>query len=211
MTAGTVGVLLAAGRGRRMGALKQLLPWGTSDAPKTLIAAAFDALAPACDLVVVVVKGEDHAPIAESLRPRRFALVLVEPNQEMFESIRAGIVEAQRLQPNASLLLHPADQPVINPATIDALRRKARAHPGAAVMPEFEGRGGHPVLIPAGLLDAIVAWSGGGGLRSFWENHPTLARRVPVNDAFILLDLDTQEQYERAAADVSGGSGGVSP
>lgn len=211
MTAATVGVLLAAGRGRRMGALKQLLPWGTGNDMKTLVAAAFDALAPACDMVVVVVAGEDHAAIEGSLRPRRFAPVLVEPNREMFESMRAAFIKVRGLHSGASLLLHPADQPVINPATIDALRRDARAHPGAAVMPEFEGRGGHPVLIPAGLLDAIIAWSGGGGLRSFWENHPTLARRVPVNDASILLDLDTPEQYERAAADVSGRSDRVSP
>jgi len=206
MTGGTTGVLLAAGRGQRMGALKQLLPWGTGAAAKPLVAAAFDALAPACDTMIVVA-GEDHPAIVEALHPREFTTVIVDSNREMFESIRAGLRKAQRLWPESDVLLHPADQPVIHPAIVEALRAEARRHPNAAVMPEYIGRGGHPVLIPADMLAAIIAWSGPGGLRSFWENHPRLARRVAINDASVLLDIDNPQEYAHAMDDVSGGAG----
>ena len=49
-----VGLLLAAGQGRRMGGGKQLLPWPPPDGSGTLIGSAFDHLQVACDEMIVV-------------------------------------------------------------------------------------------------------------------------------------------------------------
>ena len=57
-----IGVILAAGRGGRMGGQKQLTPWQSADGEKPLVAAAYDAIRPICDDMVVVLGHEvDHA------------------------------------------------------------------------------------------------------------------------------------------------------
>src|SRR5262245_14196111 len=84
---GTVGVLLAAGRGKRMGRLKQLLPWppGASADGRTVVAASFDTIAPHCDEMIVVVGAEAEA-VASALVPRRLRMVQADPDAEMFQS-----------------------------------------------------------------------------------------------------------------------------
>ena len=49
-----LGVLLAAGRGRRMGGAKQFQPWPTVSGSQPLVAASFDAVCGVCDEMIVV-------------------------------------------------------------------------------------------------------------------------------------------------------------
>ena len=49
-----IGVILAAGRGGRMGGKKQLTPWPGADGSKPLVAASYDAIRSICDDMVVV-------------------------------------------------------------------------------------------------------------------------------------------------------------
>ncbi len=192
----TVGVLLAAGRGRRMGTLKQLLPWGECENSKPLVAVAFDALAHVCDAMIVVL-GIDQQAVVEALRPRALDSVKVDSDLEMMESVRAGLARAVQVEHVMTFLLHPADHPFVPPAVIEALHRAARGHPGCAVMPEHRGRGGHPVLIPAELSAEILTWRGSGGLRSFWEANPHRCVRIAVDDPSIVFDIDTLEDFQR--------------
>jgi molybdenum cofactor cytidylyltransferase len=192
----TAGVLLAAGRGRRMGRLKQLLPWGET----TIVAAAFDALAGHCDAGMVLVAGEDADAVGGALSGRTFQLVRGDSDAEQIESARQGLRCALELPRVERVFLHPADHPVIPASVLDALL--ARAEAGTALIPTCRGRGGHPVLIPAGIAASIVSWTpgkGGGGLRAYWETHPHLVRRVEFPEApGLIMDLDSPEDYEAA-------------
>ena len=67
-----IGVLLAAGRGRRLGGTKQLLEWPPGAVGTTLVAAAFDAIAAACARMVVVL-GHEHMHMAGMLTPDQLA------------------------------------------------------------------------------------------------------------------------------------------
>src|SRR4029079_7704835 len=49
-----IGVVLAAGRGKRMGGKKQIIAWPSADGMKPLVACAYDAVRPICDEMVVV-------------------------------------------------------------------------------------------------------------------------------------------------------------
>jgi CTP:molybdopterin cytidylyltransferase MocA len=200
-----IGVLLAAGRGRRMGTLKQLLRFGEGDGAKPLVGAAFDALAPFCDGMVVVL-GADAERVREALAPRAFITAIADSEAEMMESVRAGLSAAAALLPGRDILLHPADHPCINPDVVAELQLFAEKNPRSwAIMPEHRGKGGHPVLIRAAAVPHILAWRGSGGLRAFWEMHTTGVARIPVNDATSLLDLDTPEDLRDAMAAVSAG------
>lgn len=204
MTTGPIGVLLAAGRGRRMGpgTIKQLLPWpGPDDPERTMIGAAFDAIAPACEKVLVVL-GHEAEAVRAGLGAREFGSVAgVDPDAPMYESVRAGLVAARKIARGRPVLLQPADQPEVAPTTLEAIRSAAAATPGRAVMPEVAGRGGHPVWIPAAMLDELIGLDGAGGLKAYWRAHPERCVRVPVDDAACVRDVDTPEGYGAARAD----------
>jgi len=192
-----IGVLLAAGQSRRMGQTKQTLPLPDDPQQRTLAAAAFDAIAPQCSQMVVVVAHEAPA-VRAALGGRSFAEVASTMGAEMFESILVGLRQATRIDPAAPVLLHLADHPRVNDATLAAILQASQSHPDRAIMPTFDGKGGHPVLIPASLVPAILdhgAAGESGGLRKFWAAHPQRCLRLPVDDASVLLDIDSPHDY----------------
>jgi molybdenum cofactor cytidylyltransferase len=188
-----IGVILAAGRGRRMGRTKQLVPWPTETEAKPLVAVAFDAIAPCCGEMVVVL-GHERDAVAGALAPRLFHAVLSNPDAPLFESIRAGLAAASRLGPAATIVLQPADHPRVAPETLAALADAARANPEQAVLPEFHGRGGHPVFIPPALAGRLVNTDCPEGLGRFWADHPQHCHRLAVDDPTVVEDIDTPDQ-----------------
>lgn len=190
-----IGVLLAAGRGQRMGLTKQLLLWPAAGGSKPLLAAAFDAIATVCHHMIVVL-GHEAEAVAESLHGREFQLVKSDPDGEMFDSIRAGLQAAQKIDSEADVLLHPGDHPAVSHKTLEALSRVAGNHRDCAVMPVYRGQGGHPALIPALLVQRILDYDGHGGLRRFWKENPMLCLRLVVSDAAVVQDLDTPSDYQ---------------
>jgi len=185
-----IGVLLAAGRGRRTGQTKQLLLWPTAEGSKPLLAAAFDAIASVCREMVVVF-GHEAQAVAAALGSRKFHAVTSDPDAEMFTSICVGLNAARQIDPQADALLHPGDHPAVNRKTLDALVRVGGNHRECAIMPVYRGDGGHPVLVPALLFDPILSYDGHGGLRQFWIENPTLCLRLVVSDAAVVQDVDT--------------------
>jgi molybdenum cofactor cytidylyltransferase len=189
-----IGVLLAAGRSRRMGRLKQLLPWPPVDGERPLVAAAFDAIAPACCAMVVVV-GHEAESVLAALGDRTFQSVRVSSDAEMIASVKAGLSTALAIHPTADVLLHPADHPEVCRETIEFLIRASAEQAGRAVMPEHDGQGGHPVVIPAEMVYGILDFAGAGGLRQYWLDHPDACVRLPVDDPGVILDLDVPSDY----------------
>lgn len=192
-----IGVLLAAGRSRRMGRTKQTLPLPDDPQQRTLAAAAFDAIAPVCSQMVVVVAHEALA-VRAALGERPFVAATSPPDAEMFESILAGLREAIRIDPTASVLLHLADHPRVNDAALAAILSASQSHPDRAIMPTFNEKGGHPVFIPASLGSEIIALGtagAAGGLRAFWAANPQRCLRLAVEDATVVLDIDSPQDY----------------
>lgn len=177
-----------------MGRTKQLLPWPAEAGAGTVVSSAFDAVCPVCrDMVVVV--GHESDAVVEALGDRSFHVVLADADAAMFESVRVGLEAAHRVGPMAGILLHLADHPEVGPTTLPSLLAARVRHPGLVLIPQFQGRGGHPVLIPAGAIPWLLAYSGDGGLRRYWADHPDLCHRVAVDDAGVIRDLDTPEDY----------------
>jgi molybdenum cofactor cytidylyltransferase len=185
-----IGVILAAGRGGRMGGKKQLTPWPTADGAKPLVAAAYDAIRPICDQMVVVL-GHMADEVAAALGDRRFHRAESDPDAPMYESFRVGICEAMGLDLSADVVLQPGDHPEGSPAALAALTTWSLKRPGLAVIPEFEARGGHPVLIPPNICAVLLEVDCPNGLGQFWLDHPELCVRVPIDDPAIVRDVDT--------------------
>lgn len=185
-----IGVLLAAGRGRRMNGAKQFEPWPSpSGKTKPLVAASFDAINIVCDKMIVVL-GHRAEEVAVLLGERSFMNVESDPDAPMFASICTGLRAAHDLDATATVLLHPGDHPEVAPATLNGLIDVSRNNPDLAVLPEYQGRGGHPVLIPPSIAQRILAADCPGGLREFWRDHPELCKRIKVDDPSSTRDVD---------------------
>lgn len=191
-----IGIVLAAGRSRRMGHLKQILSWGPTGDSKPLVAAAFDTVAPVCDQMIVVV-GHQSDKVLNALSPRCFVSVAGHPDGAMFESLRVGLSKVQEMDASANIVIQPGDHPFVSPEVLEHLLEMASRYPNHAVMPQYQGKGGHPVLVPSSLLEPLLQWEGGDGLRGYWRMKPDACRRVEVKDPFVIQDLDTPEDYEK--------------
>jgi CTP:molybdopterin cytidylyltransferase MocA len=185
-----IGVVLAAGRGGRMDGTKQLKLWRSADGPKPLVCAAYDAIRPICDEMIVVLDHEAEA-VAAALGDRTFHRATSSADQPMFESIRAGLRMAVELDAAAAVVLQPGDHPEVAQSTLDAIHAASQKHPEVAIIPEHNGRGGHPAIIPPSVAAQILKADCPRGLGQFWRDHPELRRRIPVDDLTMLLDIDT--------------------
>ncbi len=200
----TVGVLLAAGRGRRMGCLKQLLPWGDS----TVVAAAFDALQTHSGAGMVVVVGEEANLITSALGVRVFRKAISDSDAEQFQSVCIGLQCAAKFPSVQRVLLHPADHPFIPHSVLEAMLQRA-SKVDRVMIPTNSGQGGHPVLIPTDIMNSIISWKSSesskaageraSGLRGYWKTHPEEVERIEFSNApELVMDLDTPDDYAAA-------------
>jgi molybdenum cofactor cytidylyltransferase len=173
-----------------MGGLKQLKTWRSAGGEKPLLAAAYDAIQPICNEMVVVL-GHEAEVVAAALGDRTFQPALSTPDRPMFESILAGLRKAGSLDAAANVVLQPGDHPEVARATLATLVEQLQLRPGQAIIPEYAGRGGHPALIPPNVVRLIVESECPHGLAQFWSEHPEMCHRVPVDDPSMLLDIDT--------------------
>jgi len=191
-----IGIILAAGRGRRMGGGKQVATCQTADGPKALVAAAYDSISSICDSMTVVL-GHDADVVAAALGDRSFHRVLADPDAPMFDSIRVGLLAASRVNAAATLVLQPGDHPEVGAATLEVLADSSKKHPAQAVIPQIAKSGGHPIFVHPAVAAKLVMLDCPGGLGEFWQSHPELCIRIPVDDSSVLHDVDTPADLMR--------------
>jgi molybdenum cofactor cytidylyltransferase len=140
---------------------------------------------------MVVVLGHEAEAVAAALGDRTFHRAASSADLPMFESIRVGLRAARELDANVTVVLQPGDHPEVAQSTLDALTAASLKYPAIAIVPEHNGRGGHPALIPPAVTARILNTDCPRGLGQFWQDHPELCRRIPVDDPTMLLDIDT--------------------
>jgi len=193
-----VAILLAAGRSRRMGAFKPLLPFGA----QTVIESCINNLRAADIKEIIVVAGHRADDLRAQLNDLDVSIVInPDPDSEMGASIACGIeqVSGEARATIVTLVDHPAVPPDVIKLLIDEWRRGA-----TLVQPEHNGRGGHPVLIDLGYKSELVALDPHGGLRALFEAHRDEVHRLPVEDPYVARDMDTWEDYLRLHEEVFG-------
>jgi len=184
-------ILLAAGRSRRMGAFKPLLPFGS----KTVVECCVQYLMEGGAEQVVVVLG----PQGEEVRARLSHLDLgfaINPlaESEMGDSIARGV---EQLTDDAeAILIALVDQPAIPARVPQALIKEWRQGGRARLfVPEHAGRGGHPVLVDKTLRSELLQLDRQGGLRALFSRSEVGVARVHVDSPYIARDMDTWDDY----------------
>jgi molybdenum cofactor cytidylyltransferase len=193
-------ILLAAGRSRRMGAFKPLLPFGETTVIEHCLASLHDAGI----RKPIVVVGHRAEEIRQALRDLEVSFALnPDPESEMSSSITCALDQVGR--DTKAVLIALVDHPAVPPSVIKGLVDEWRA--GARlVQPEHQGRGGHPVLVDLRFHAELLSLDPERGLRAFFDAHRAEVRRLPVKSPYVARDMDTWEDYRELHEDVFGTS-----
>ena len=185
-------VILAAGRGARVGGPKALL---TLDGETFLARVARLLRRPGVERVTAVVGHEaDRVRHEAGLPPDVGVVVNARYAEGMLTSILAGLADAEAGGADA-ILLHPVDHPLIDPATLDAVVA-ALAQGATIAVPSHGGRRGHPAGFARGAWASLRAAAPDEGARGVLARHPSWIEHVPAGEE-CLVGINTKEEYER--------------
>ena len=190
-------ILLAAGRSRRMGAFKPLLPFGK----QTVIESTINYLRNGGVETIVVVLGHRAEELQDRLShvPLRFALN-PDADSEMTASIRAAL---QKIPSSGATLITPADLPAVPPTVVSTLISEWQQG-SKLLIPTWQNRGGHPVLIDLQYRSELENLDPARGLKGLFDAHRNDVKRVPVDSPFIARDIDTWDDYQALHQEIFG-------
>lgn len=189
------GVVLAAGASSRMGEDKALLQY----VGRTFLAGAIQLLQSGCDFVLVVTGNN-----TDLLRPVIYqnSAYLVRnrnPERGQFSSLREGLQSVlDRGRDAACVTL--VDRPPARTETLALLKRhflNSVPEKTWAVVPEFEGKHGHPVIFGREVIEAFLRADPAANARDIEHQQQSRIQYVPVDDSRVVLNINTPEDYSR--------------
>jgi molybdenum cofactor cytidylyltransferase len=159
-------LVLAAGHSRRMAsANKLLMPWQG----RPLLRHAVEGVLASAAERVFVVTGHQGEAVAASLSGLRVLPETID-----------------------GVLVCLGDMPRVAAQTLDRLIAAFAPAEGRAIcLPTHHGKRGNPVLLGRQLFPALATLEGDRGARRLIESHNELVAEVAVEDAGVLLDVDT--------------------
>lgn len=191
------GVVLSAGASTRMGRDKALLPWRGG----TFLSAAIRALQSLTDLVIVVA-GTNAAELAPVVNAHA-AFMVTNPNPErgQFSSLQVGLQEVLNRGRDAAIVTL-VDRPAPDVATIERLKNEFLASGDTvwAVVPEYSGKHGHPIVIGREMIGAFLGAPPSSSARDIEHSLETHVRYLAVNDPLVAANVDTPEDLQRLQA-----------
>lgn len=188
-------LVLAAGRGTRMGGPNKLLEEvGGRPVVRRVVEAALASRA----RPVIVVTGHERERVQHALAGLD---VIFAPNPDYADglagSLAAGIAAVPETAPGALVLL--GDMPLVETATIERLLAGFAPEEGRlVVVPVVQGRRGNPVLWSRRFFPALAALEGDMGARHLIASNAEAVFEVEVSGPGTLLDVDTPEALEEA-------------
>ena len=91
------------------------------------------------------------------------------------------------------------------PRSCGGLLERHHAHANAITIPEFGGKGGHPIIMDSRLLPDLKAIDEETqGIKAVVRRYSEGVERVDLDEPEVLLDLNTREQYQAALNSLPG-------
>jgi molybdenum cofactor cytidylyltransferase len=187
-------VMLAAGGSTRMKTWKMMLPWGSS----TIIEQSVGTALRVCSRLILVV-GFRARELIEVFKDQPRVEVVTNPDYQagMFSSVQIGV----RAVAEGNFFLALADMPGVSEGIYGDLlewsRRLSRGfaarHSPYAVIPQYRGKKGHPLLLSAEMRAMVLQADLSRTLRDVLAEVPTVI--VPAEEPGILHDIDTPADY----------------
>ncbi len=176
-------VILAAGRSKRMNLWKMEMEFNG----KKMIDIVIEKFEDFCNNIIVV-GGYRFDRLKEILMGKNVKLVKNERFEEgMFISLKKGV----RFVKGNRFFIIPGDVPFVKKETLLNMTKLN----DDIIVPFYNGKGGHPVLIKSDLIDDLLKQDDNSSLKEFINKKGF--KRFDVDDENILIDVDTKEDYER--------------
>jgi len=191
--------ILAAGESRRMGTPKLCLPWKDTSVLGHLLAQWHEA--GAVEILVVHPQEKGSPVVAELDRlavPSAERAATVAPERGMMGSVVTAAGWAAQAPALTHLVIALGDQPHLLMETLRDLLRACGTAPDRIIRVVFDGKPGHPLALPASLL-ADLSKTTCATLRDFLGLQKNPVIDLTCRDLGVLLDMDTPEDYARAA------------
>jgi molybdenum cofactor cytidylyltransferase len=191
-------IVPAAGKSRRMGRPKLLLPFGGLPLIGHVVSAL--RLGGASPVLVVAppADAEEGPPIAEAAR-RAGADVITPASRpaEMRESVEIALEQLGRDGPPRGLVLTPGDSPGITPEIVRLLLEGSSRAPGSMILPRAGGRRAHPIVLPWELACQIPRLPRQQGIKSLITTQPERVIEIELPHPELADELNTPEDLER--------------
>ena len=169
-------VVLAAGKSKRLGQPKALLNCGEN----TLIKFIVDRLESINLNVIVITNLELKKSIISALELNNAKVIVPENTEYRTGNLIAGL---NAINNPEKILVVPVDRPGWSLDTVKKLLNL-----DFTCCPEFQGKGGHPLLICKTDLEKLPKSSIDAPLNSIFT-----AKRINVEDSFLHLNIDTPD------------------
>lgn len=184
------GIVLAAGESTRMKVQKLLLPYQGKTMIEKVIENVTDSEVDRTLVVVGCNKDEimgviDHLPVSYCYNEKY--------TQGMLSSVKTGFRSLPEIFDAA--LVFQGDQPMISTEAVNIVIKAFRQSHQGIVIPVFQKRRGHPLLVSYKYREAIENLEEQEGLRGLARKFPEDVLEVDVSMPSILEDIDTPEEY----------------
>lgn len=187
-------VVLAAGNSERMGRPKALL----EVEGETFLGRICRRLREAGVYDVVVALGKDAGQILQGW-PRGNEKVVVNPRPEdgQISSLKLAL-KALPVNPEpGAAMVCLVDAPLVASETYARLGAEWRGAQGHLVVPRFNGKRGHPLVVDQRFWHQVQLAPLDLGLHWVTHRNAEWMRDVDVDDAGVVRDMDTPDDYEK--------------
>jgi molybdenum cofactor cytidylyltransferase len=190
---GICAIILAAGESTRMGSPKMLLDFNGKSMLECVIGNVSESVVD--DIVVVL--GAYRTEL-EKIVLKTSARFCYNDNYKegMLSSVKCGFRNIPA--DTEAVLVFQGDQPLICSKVINEVVKAYRNSGKGIIIPVYKNRRGHPLMVGRIYISEIEKLSPDEGLRSLSQKFPDDIHEVVTDEAGILRDFDTFEEYKKA-------------
>lgn len=187
-------IILAAGLGTRMGTPKALL--SVNDV--TLWEYSYRKLDNAGYHPIISIINQE-IKVRCSWQAREHTVINPFPEAGPLYSIYLGVQLVQNMLP---CLLYPIDFPLVRLQTLRSLLEQAARFPQSVILPTYEGKKGHPIIIPSSLFPKLNGKDYSGGLAAIIRESNTDKLLLPVPDRGILSNINQLTDWQACKGEI---------
>lgn len=185
-------IILGAGKSSRMKQVKMLLPFDGYTVIETVVHASLNSKAAHS----IVVTGAYEKQISQQIKHLPVQISFnADYEQGMLSSVQCGVYSVDGFE---AFMILPGDQPLVKTSTIDCLIEAWRRSDKGLVVPTFNGKKGHPVLIHHKYKERINHLDANIGLRQLFHEHSDDILYYEIDSEEVLIDLDKPDDYQKA-------------
>jgi molybdenum cofactor cytidylyltransferase len=187
-------VVLSAGESSRMGQPKALLPIGDMTFLQRIVAVLKSTRVG--KIIVVIghdaerMKGKiDHLPVE----------ILVNPQYKLgqLSSLHVAIRVLLSDANCDAMLVHLVDHPYIDAELVDRMIEGFYRSGKSIVVPRYQGKRGHPVILSRKLFDELLSAPIEQGAKAVVNAHREETLEIDADDEGVTIDIDTPDEYRQ--------------